>query len=272
MKNAVALIFVLLAAPAFANRADDQCSSPVTINTVKEVIREQMLPGGTVQRIPEPVFMTGTSVKGITPTRYDTELKIAECTGIFTVDASAGIHSDAGRAIEVKYARAPDLVLMLSLLLSQPPKGRVYDYQIAYSSQLKGGQNYVKVGGINDFKTLATAGFLMAKADQRTASPETQPKKQLDADPAEIADREFSDADKQLNVAYKRAMDSLSQEGKTRLRMEQRSWIGRRDKSCAQDPDAGIGPNSVGALEAIGCATKFTQDRTAELLKMAAMK
>jgi len=273
-----------------ANRAETQCSSPSTTNTVKEIVWQQLAPLGFASRLPQAVFLAGTRVVSVEPTRYDTELSIAECTGQFTVDASAKIDLNAARMIEVGYARQPDLVLMLGLLLSQPPKGRVYDFEIAYSSQLKGGQNYVRVAGLNEFKMLVTGGFLAGKAaaangggadwkkpataqSTPTAAPvaaATQPTDTAEeGTPADIAERVLSEADKKLNAAYKDAMNAVGAGGKVMLRDEQRKWITRRDKACQADPDAGIGRNSKGELDAIACATTFTRNRTAELMKMA---
>ncbi|MDR7295463.1 uncharacterized protein YecT (DUF1311 family) [Pelomonas aquatica] len=252
------------------------------------MVWQQLMPLGFAGRIPVTVFSAGTRVASIEPIRYDTELVVAECKGQFTVDASSTIDIDTARTIEVGYARQPDLVLMLSLLLSQPPKGRVYDFEIVYSSQLKGGQNYVRVAGLNEFKMLVTGGFLAGKAvaaeggaaDGKTlASAQREPTAtpvaaatQATAEeetPADVAERAFVEADKKLNAAYKSAMNAASTGGKAKLRDEQRKWITRRDKACPADPDAGIGRNSKGELDAMACATTFTRNRTGELIRMA---
>lgn len=162
--SAAFLSGVLLAGSAYANSAETQCTSPATLYLVKEVIRTQLLPSVYSTKVPENVFRTGTRIADIETTRYESELQLAECAGVFTVDASAGMDADTAKTIEVTYAQAPDLVLILNDLLSRPPVDRVYDFKFSYSSQIKNGQNNVKVG-LSNFKLLVTGGLLVAKAN-----------------------------------------------------------------------------------------------------------
>lgn len=165
MKYSVAFLSsVLLAGSAYANRAETQCASPATVYLVKEVIRTQLLPPGYSAKVSENVFRTGTRIADIEPTKYESELQLAECAGVFTVDASAGMDADTAKTIDATYAQAPDLVLTLNNLLSRPAVDRVYDFKIIYSSQIKNGQNHVKVN-LSNFKLLVTGGLLVAKSD-----------------------------------------------------------------------------------------------------------
>lgn len=83
--------------------------------------------------------------------------------------------------------------------------------------------------------------------------------------PQDIAATEFAAADKRLNTNYKAAMERLDAAKKATLRTAQRAWIKERDAKCAPDPDEGIGPGSMGELNAKGCATAMTSARAAEL-------
>lgn len=83
--------------------------------------------------------------------------------------------------------------------------------------------------------------------------------------PADIAAGEFEAADKVLNHVYQQAMTARGDAEKSALRDAQRAWIKQRDSECEEDQSAGIGPNSAGALEAMSCRTRMTQERTTEL-------
>lgn len=89
------------------------------------------------------------------------------------------------------------------------------------------------------------------------------------------ADRDFSRADKALNVAYKRAMAEASErdvekphsaaEYRAALRESQRKWIALRDADCkgltAQEWSGGTGTTSA----ILGCMTSMTLARTKDL-------
>jgi uncharacterized protein YecT (DUF1311 family) len=80
--------------------------------------------------------------------------------------------------------------------------------------------------------------------------------------------QEFKDVDRELNIAYKDAMNRLGADAKASLRNTQRTWIKQRDLTCAPDESAGVGPGSVGELDAISCKTAATSKRTAEIKRL----
>jgi len=113
---------------------------------------------------------------------------------------------------------------------------------------------------------LLTAIASASPAPVAQAAP--APEEELEAPAAEMR-RELALADRQLNDAYKAAMNALNVDGKARMRTVQRQWITRRDRKCAIDPDQGTTDWSPGVLDALACTIEFTNDRTAELAKIA---
>ncbi len=74
-------------------------------------------------------------------------------------------------------------------------------------------------------------------------------------------------ADAALNVAYKKALATLSEKGGAALREGQRAWITYRDKT-AEAYGTGEEGGSLEGVMVITCATEMTKNRTAELKKL----
>ncbi len=75
---------------------------------------------------------------------------------------------------------------------------------------------------------------------------------------------EMGHQDDRLNRAYKSLMAILDPAAKSRLRVEERAWIRKRDSLCAIRPDSGQG----GELDAYGCEVQATTERAFELETM----
>ncbi|URX64234.1 DUF1311 domain-containing protein [Luteibacter anthropi] len=67
--------------------------------------------------------------------------------------------------------------------------------------------------------------------------------------------------DKRLNAAYQKLRASLSQEQRTALRDEERSWIIHRDNACAPDPHGG----TANMLDSNQCLLNQTVERAIAL-------
>jgi uncharacterized protein YecT (DUF1311 family) len=80
------------------------------------------------------------------------------------------------------------------------------------------------------------------------------------------ADQDFKAADKALNAAYQEIAKRLSQdaEGKKRLVVAQKAWIGFRDAECAFQTGNSIDGSIYPMLVSI-CKTTLTKKRTLDL-------
>lgn len=72
---------------------------------------------------------------------------------------------------------------------------------------------------------------------------------------------EYTYQDERLNRAYKKLMLSQGKEEGAALRIEERRWIGFRDKFCALDPEPGQGQE----LDHEECLVDQTTDRATDL-------
>jgi len=63
----------------------------------------------------------------------------------------------------------------------------------------------------------------------------------------QCAHKEFAYQDDRLNRNYKMAMSRLSQDGKTKLRTEERQWLGEMRRRCAFPEDGGTAHQIVAA-------------------------
>lgn len=70
----------------------------------------------------------------------------------------------------------------------------------------------------------------------------------------------YEAADKRLNTVYKTKMANLDEQGKTRLRNDERRWLKARDATCAESrqPDAG---GTLGLVEHDSCFVDETERR-----------
>ena len=79
------------------------------------------------------------------------------------------------------------------------------------------------------------------------------------------ANRHFQDADARLNAAYKLTMGRLPAARATALRDDQRAWLAKLRPECAAEQEAeGMG-GTAATLNAVGCATKRTAERTQQI-------
>jgi hypothetical protein len=161
-KNVLALVIAVVTSSSFAaNRAEALCSSKDATSLVKQIIREQMMPGGTAEAVPDKIFAAATKVENIVPTRFDSELHIAECQAAFTVDAAANLDADTDRYLQVRYAREPDVLLGLMQSFYGPENARRYNVPVQYSVQTKDGRPYVRLARITELESYVTSGLLL---------------------------------------------------------------------------------------------------------------
>ena len=71
----------------------------------------------------------------------------------------------------------------------------------------------------------------------------------------------LQEADQQLNFAYGMAMSYADEDTKRSLRESQQRWLRLRNRSCSIESSQ----NARQVFENIGCATRMTNDRAAQL-------
>jgi len=77
---------------------------------------------------------------------------------------------------------------------------------------------------------------------------------------------QYERSDKAMNIAYKKLLSVLNEEGKKRLRKAQRAWVTFRDAQAEFDCHHFAGGTAEG-LERIGSLNLLTQARTKRLLE-----
>ncbi|WP_336884795.1 lysozyme inhibitor LprI family protein [Frateuria defendens] len=74
-------------------------------------------------------------------------------------------------------------------------------------------------------------------------------------------DSEYDFQDARLNKAYKQVLEKLDQAGRSKLRAEERAWIGHREAHCKADPDGG----QAAELLSYDCSVHETAKQAAHL-------
>ncbi|RQT06184.1 lysozyme inhibitor LprI family protein [Burkholderia contaminans] len=101
-----------------------------------------------------------------------------------------------------------------------------------------------------------------ARADdaERAAICKTAEQTGYTADIRNCLALKYEAADKRLNAVYKTKMANLDEQGKARLRNDERRWLKARDAACAESrqPDAG---GTLGLVEVDSCFVNETGRR-----------
>lgn len=268
------VIPLLLAAsilPAWAGPSED-CAHPKTLQAVRSLIYEQLLPASFRQDIKPDFFLDATAIGMASAVDYNRDLKLATCEAQMTVDATHGLDRETDQALQIAFVHSSaELRMMIANATKKiGPNGKAYTYAVRYTVQPVAGDTMVRVAPLSQVNAALVEGFTRATAmaaknsmPSSSQAPAGQTAKvEL---PQDVASREFNIADKALNSAYKSAMARLNPEAQTSLRNAQRQWIKQRDSRCTPNPAGGIGAGSIGELDAIACRTSMTEKRTSEI-------
>ncbi len=79
------------------------------------------------------------------------------------------------------------------------------------------------------------------------------------------AREDFAKADRKLNSAYERLMNSLTPARKKKLLGEQRAWLKRRDPRCREEANDAAEGGSMWPMIFDGCRARVTQMRVKEI-------
>ncbi|MCA8157561.1 DUF1311 domain-containing protein [Burkholderia contaminans] len=106
----------------------------------------------------------------------------------------------------------------------------------------------------------AVASNALADDAERAAICKTAEQTGYTADIRNCLALKYEAADKRLNAVYKTKMANLDEQGKARLRNDERRWLKARDAACAesQQPDAG---GTLGLVEVDSCFVNETERR-----------
>ena len=96
------------------------------------------------------------------------------------------------------------------------------------------------------------------------AAPARQALAQNQHEMTQGAAKDFEKADAELNRDYKKAMDTLDDEGKTKLTKAQRAWLAFRDAQATLESDEMRGGSAEPMLY-YAAQAKLTRDRIATL-------
>jgi len=116
-----------------------------------------------------------------------------------------------------------------------------------------------------NLRTLATALVLLGGSQLAHADSYSQCMKGANTTAAmrECSGAELKRQDDRLNQNYKKAMDSLEEEQKGKLRDAQRKWVAYRDANCGMYYTMTGG--TIDQLNGIGCEVDMTKQRAGEL-------
>ncbi|AOL06391.1 MULTISPECIES: lysozyme inhibitor LprI family protein [Burkholderia] len=106
----------------------------------------------------------------------------------------------------------------------------------------------------------AVASNALADDAERAAICKTAEQTGYTADIRNCLALKYEAADKRLNAVYKTKMANLDEQGKARLRNDERRWLKARDAACAESrqPDAG---GTLGLVEVDSCFVNETERR-----------
>lgn len=106
----------------------------------------------------------------------------------------------------------------------------------------------------------AVASDALADDAERAAICKTAEQTGYTADIRNCLALKYEAADRRLNTVYKTKMANLDEQGKARLRNDERRWLKARDAACAESrqPDAG---GTLGLVEVDSCFVDETERR-----------
>ncbi|VWD14134.1 hypothetical protein BCO18175_04955 [Burkholderia contaminans] len=106
----------------------------------------------------------------------------------------------------------------------------------------------------------AVASNALADDAERAAICKTAEQTGYTADIRNCLALKYEAADKRLNAVYKTKIANLDEQGKARLRNDERRWLKARDAACAESrqPDAG---GTLGLVEVDSCFVNETERR-----------
>ncbi|WP_175887095.1 lysozyme inhibitor LprI family protein [Burkholderia contaminans] len=101
-----------------------------------------------------------------------------------------------------------------------------------------------------------------ARADdaERAAICKTAEQTGYTADIRNCLALKYEAADKRLNAVYKTKMANLDEQGKARLRNDERRWLKARDAACAESRQSDAG-GTLGLVEVDSCFVNETERR-----------
>jgi uncharacterized protein YecT (DUF1311 family) len=114
------------------------------------------------------------------------------------------------------------------------------------------------------FAALLTCTLFIGQAFSQNQSPNPCDDPQTQFEMNQCAAEEYKEADLLLNKTYKRLMEVLSEDSKTKVRETQRLWLKYRDSHCNFASEQYEG-GSMQPMIHNGCLTDLTKDRTREL-------
>jgi uncharacterized protein YecT (DUF1311 family) len=105
--------------------------------------------------------------------------------------------------------------------------------------------------------------------EMHSTATQASPNMQSPPEPLELAQQEFNDADKELNILYRVIMDRLNPDQKHSLKKEQIAWIKRKESTCLDEANqAGPKDSQVWRVQYLKLATKMTEERISQLKKI----
>jgi hypothetical protein len=169
------------AAPApvpVAELRPPECGDAQTLATVRNIIREKMLPGDANKAMPQQVFDAHVSIEKATPERYDRDIYRYDCSGVLAVDASAGLDPVGNVVVnspQMLHNAGTSVAEVERIFLSDFNRARrQFAFPIAFQSQRAGEDHLVRVANIEEVRLFFTGSFVAAHHQQALKKAEAQ--------------------------------------------------------------------------------------------------
>jgi hypothetical protein len=145
-----------------------QCDDRGTLELVRQLVREQIVPGNAYRSIPQSVFDAHLTIEAVHASHFDDDVRRFECTGLLVVDSSRGVDA-LGKAVtnspQLLFSAGSSIAELEQVIARDLSQDRQrFAYPIVFSSQLTNSGPEVGVGTVNQLRAFLTGSFISAHA------------------------------------------------------------------------------------------------------------
>lgn len=255
------------------------CFDARTLTVVRDIIREQFLPGNAYRQMSKAVFDERVSIENALPVKWDKDIMRYECTAMVVVDSSRGLDAAGSFVVETPQllAAAGSSVAELERVIASDLSAdrKKFSYAISYISQRAGDKVHVALADITQLRSFLTGSFVAAHLKQAASSP--PPVKQKESTvfekcmeaassngmQATCIGAELEVQQARVSASLEEALEKRTDDGKVFLGNEQKAWMERRDVKCGDYNDPQLA--SMERVEKLTCRLEETKNRAIAL-------
>lgn len=172
-------VFLLAVSVIGCAKEPPKCNDPKTVSLVQKIFLNQLLPA-EYKSIAAELFNSKTKIELAAPTKYDKDIKKLECSGIFVIDASAGVDQRGRDTLtNPRLLRELGYSSQVKNVSSEINGGR-FAFNMSYYSQDVDGQHMVAIQGVDSFRAFLVGAYVAGHIQQPARHEQTSTEEQHD--------------------------------------------------------------------------------------------